>query len=299
MSGKITEPGVYTLTLDQYHGDPCDGPSISNSGLQMIAECPAKYWWHSPLNPKRPEVKSRALSFGNAAHKWLLQGDDFWSEFAVLPEDHNGRTNEGKARVAEIAESGKTVLRHDEFEVIQTMRDALLVNEIAAASFTNGACEQSLVWRDQETGVWLRCRPDFLPTARTHIPDYKTARSANPEGFRRDVWTYGYHCQAALYHEGIRAIFGEEPQSFYFIVQEKEPPYVVTPIALTEVALRWGRLQNRRAIRLFADCLERGHWPGYVEDVATIGLPVWAERELEHQHERGLLDLYHAPLAAE
>ena len=51
-SGKVSVPGVYALSMAEYHGDLCVGPSISSSGLRTIwSRSPAHYFHASPYNP--------------------------------------------------------------------------------------------------------------------------------------------------------------------------------------------------------------------------------------------------------
>jgi hypothetical protein len=72
----ITEPGVYDLTMDQYHGQPCEAPSVSSSGLRTIwSASPAHYWIESSLNPHRIDQGERPhFSLGRAAHHLLFLG---------------------------------------------------------------------------------------------------------------------------------------------------------------------------------------------------------------------------------
>lgn len=285
--GKITAPGIYDLPADVYHADPCAAPSIGSSGLRMLLnECPAKFW-HQHINPERERFDKDVWRIGRAAHTLLLQPDHFHAEIHVLSEDCNLRTNDGKAERDEAIKAGKTVIRHDDFLAIANMVDALKAHDIAGASFVNGQPERSLFWQDEETGVWLRCRPDFLPTALRHIPDYKTAASAKPAKFIRAAYDFGYHMQAAHYLDGIEAVTGRRPDSFYFVVQEKTAPYIVTCLTLDPGAIEWGQIQNRKAIHLFADCLASDHWPGYEADVVEMPLPGYAEAELMRQDTAG------------
>ena len=300
MSDKITEPGIYDLTMAEYHDEPCAEPSISSSGLRtLLNDCPALYWWSSPMNPKRPIVEKKHFSLGKAAHDFDLVGlEQFLVTNYVLAEDCNLRTKAGKAERDEALADGLNVISYGDFETVKAMRAALHAHEFAAASFTDGLAERSLVWRDAETGVMLRCRPDWLPTALRHIPDYKTAISAKPRDFARRVWEFGYHMQAALYLDGIAAVTGERPLSFYFVVQEKTAPYLVTCITLDATAIEWGRIQNRAAIHRFATCLETDEWPGYARDVVETPLPGYAENELTIAHEHGRFDVLDPEKAA-
>lgn len=288
---KITAPGIYDLPIDVYHDEPCAWPSIGSGGLREILDCPAKYWFGSPLNPKRQRPDKEPWSIGKAAHDFILEGDEvFRARNYVMPEDANLHREADRELRDEAVAAGLTVISHDQFQAIRAMRAALSAHEFAANAFKGGDIERSLVWQDEETGVWLRCRPDLLPTAMQFIPDYKTAASAKPADFMRQCWNLGYHQQAALYLDGIEAVTGHRPESFFFVVQEKAPPYVVTCVVLDDVAIGWGRIQNRKAIHTFADCLAADRWPGYETDVVEGSLPIFAERELERLHERGAFE---------
>lgn len=287
---KIDKPGVYDVSANDYHRtEICVGPSISSSGLRTVADCPAKYWFNSPLNPNRPPESSAShFNLGKAAHDLILDGSGWPDRYHVLPEGFTRSATKKHAaeiQAADEAEAvGKTLLKFDEYAAVVGMADAIRKHPIHKA-LGRGKAEPTIVWQDKETGIWLRCRPDFLPANNWAVPDYKTTVSARPDDFSRSVMDYGYHQQAALYLDGIEAVFGPLPngqlRQFYFIAQEKTAPYIVQPFALDGEAVEWGRRLNRKAIRTFARCLETGHWPGYADDFVTIGLPRWKVGQLE------------------
>lgn len=187
---NIDKHGIYDLTLDEYLAYPCAMPSISSSGLRTILnECPAKYWWNSPLNPEQEAIDKDAWWIGRAAHLLLPEPELPREQIHVMGAGVDFRAKAAKAERYEAIEADKTVIKDDQYQTIKAMRDALAEHDFAGAAFENGKPEQSLIWRDQETGIWLRYRPDVLPTARLHILDYKTAASSKPEDFRnRPDW---------------------------------------------------------------------------------------------------------------
>lgn len=283
----ISTPGVYEVPFAEYHGkEICDGPSISSSGLRSITKCPLKYWYNSNLNPDRPkESDAPHFAVGKAAHDLVLDGVGWPDRYHVLPAGFSMAATKKFAK--EIAEkeaaeaAGKTILRAQDYDVVIGMAAAIKQHPIHKA-LGRGKAEQTICWKDEETGVWLRCRPDFLPDDNRFVPDYKTTASAHPDDFSRDVTNFGYHQQAALYLDGIAAVFGQnEARQFYFIAQEKEAPYVVQPFALDFDAVEWGRRLNRKAIRTFAECLKSNVWPAYSGDFITVGLPRWQTERLE------------------
>ena len=93
--------------------------------------------------------------------------------------------------------------------------------------------------------------------------------------------------------DGAEAVIGRRPDEYWFVVVEKEPPYLVSVVAFDEAALEWGRMVNRRACELFARSIERGDWPGYRDPTMThdrafrIGLPPWAIFQLQDRSDSG------------
>lgn len=282
----ITAPGIYDISIDDYHGaEICPGPSISSSGLVTISGimggCPAKFWWDSSMNPEREPVDTEALRFGRAAHTLILEGTgEFGKRFGILGEGMDLRSAAGKAQKAAIEDAGKCMVRFDDFVKISAMAKAIKSHPRASLVFADGAAEKTLCWKDDETGVWLRARPDWLPTTPQFIPDYKTCADASKADFEKTVWSYGYHMKAAHVCAGIRATGIGNPDAAYFVAQEKKAPYLCAVYVLNKDALDWGDLQNRAAIRTFAECLNKGKWPGYAETAEEIKLPVYAENQL-------------------
>ena len=285
----ITRPGCYPgIAAEDYHGrEICDGPSISSTGLKtIVTRSPLHYWWDSPLNPARPVREEKAhFAVGKAAHDMILLRERWPDFYHILPEDYDGRaTKRCAAMIAEkeaAEHAGRTVLKAEQAELVHGMADAIAANPFAKAALSYGLAEPTLAWRDAETGVWCRARPDFLPSARTHIPDLKTAIDGSPDGFARAIANYGYHQSAAHYLDGIEAVFGERPATFFFVVVEKEAPFAVSLYQLPEEDIERGRVLNRAALRRFAECLTSGQWPGYATDVRPVRLPAWASRIID------------------
>jgi len=298
MGTLITSPGRYSgIPMDAYHGatEICPGPSISSSGLKLLDRCPFKYWLQSPLNPNRePRKSTAALNIGKAAHDMLGLGDEWPNAYWIAPAGYNrGHTNKWADAIAEEAdaiERGATILSHDQAETVSAMAQRLRQNDLADALFSNGESEVTIAWQDEETGVWLRVRPDWLPHAGRFIPDYKTCADASPAAFQRAVDNYGYHQSAALYMEGIEKATDLDPKAFMFVAQEKEPPHIVQIYQLDEAARAWGAALNRRAIRKFADCLSRDRWPGYGRDIEVVELPSYRITDLDKQAQAGMLE---------
>lgn len=266
--------------------------SISSSGLRtIITQCPKKFWYKSPFNPNRPQQEQKKhFSIGQGAHDYLLQRDAFLELNSVLPVDFNPYTKAGKDMKAELISQGLNVIKYDEFEQIKEMVAEIDAHPFAGAAFTDGKAERSLFWVDKKTGVYCRCRPDWLPYDAKNVPDYKTTADASQEGVDKSMANFGYNMQHAWYSDGIKAVFGKAPEQFFFVYQEKEAPYIVTCAVPDSDAIRYGAMLNRKALGIFAECLKTDTWPGYSDRVIVSRLPVWKSMQLDMQEQEGTLE---------
>jgi hypothetical protein len=288
---KITEPGVWDLTMDQYHGQPTDGPSISSSGLRTIwADSPAHYWIESSLNPNRPAAEERAhFSLGRAAHHLLFLGrKGFDEEFVTRPAQWSDwRTKEAKEWKARAILDGKTVLTETDLEHITGMARSLSSHPVVKAGILDGAVERSLLFKDQ-TGVWLKSRPDCIPTASGDFADLKTTISVATESLQRSIEDFHYAMQGALVGMASKAVLSIEMQSFTLVFVEKAPPYCVRVVTLTPEDLLRGEMQLRAAIDIFAGCVESGEWPGpggHQQDAEFLPMREFTRKRIDEQLE--------------
>ena len=165
---QIASPGMYEgIPMEAYHGNLCVGPSLSSGGMRtMWDRSPAHYFVGSYLNPDRVNEDNPAFAFGRAAHKLLIEGKDgFETEYAVRPEEF--KDWRGKAaqewRDAQI-EAGLTVLTQEDLFNIAGMAKALHAHPMVKHGILDGLIERSCVWQDERTGMWLKARPDAIPS---------------------------------------------------------------------------------------------------------------------------------------
>ena len=294
----ITKPGAYAdISAEDYHrnADLLPEPSLSSSGAKaIVARSPLHFWFDSVMNPDRPgEAEKAHFSIGRAAHDLILLSDR-WPEFYhVLPEGFNAAATVKFAAAIEecqaARESGLTILRHNEAETVRRVAAALLANDLARATLTNGVSEETLAWQDPRTNRWLRARPDFRPNSIIEKRDvmvvadlkFVAPTNATPSGFAKAIENFGYHQSAAFYADGIKAVYGHYPSHWVHVVVEKEPPYCVAIYELPGEDIERGRWLNRRAIDLFHRCMSEGKWPGYADAPMQVGLPTWARMRID------------------
>ncbi len=301
------------VPLDVYHSQEiCDGPSVSSSGLRRVLEenggSPAHFFAESSLNPDRGDPpEKKAWNFGRACHHLMLGQVNFSREFVFRPEelpDKHGlittwqgnktvcrlwmaQAARGGARwdngrmiwIADETQPPLTVLSGEDASHITGIAKSLMQRPLLFNPSTpgqgvlNGAIERSFFWRDKRTGLWLKARPDSVPTDSGDYADLKTTVSIQVPDLVRTISDYAYHQQAALIGEGSR-VCAEVPMSVFMLVfVEKKPPYCVAFVVLPDKAIARGAEQNRRALDIIASCIKRSKWPGPREDeIITIGL---------------------------
>lgn len=302
---KISETCTYpNLSMSDYHSDCCTQPSLSASGLSLlINQCPAKFWEVSALNPDRvPDRSTRALDVGKAAHALVLGEPEFAKFFFVCPYDNLTKKPgydwniEWKASVAAGTET-RTLIRAADFEAIKDLTAAQKRSPQVANAFRKGRPEISLIWEDEETGFFLKSRPDWLPEDPTmeFAIDYKTCRTIKPRQLGQAVFDYGYHVQAAMIVDAIEAVKRVRPLGVAHVVQEKERPYLAELKMFTPEQIDFGRREYRRALRLFAECWkrhidgapERVAWPSYSAEPQYFETPYYIVKQMEgseHEH---------------
>ncbi|OQQ13038.1 hypothetical protein B0675_40180 [Streptomyces sp. M41(2017)] len=271
VEAPAVEPGLYDIDAELYHSDPIPGGSLSSSGARkLVAECPAKfkYWLDNREPPKK------ALELGTAAHKLVL--DD--GPELVLVDADKWNTNAIKDEVAAIREAGNIPLKRHELDQVNAMAAALRADPEAAALLEpgSGTAEQSAFWEDG--GVWRRARFDWLRHD-GQIVDYKTARSCRREDLEKAFNEHGYMQQQEWYLDAGVALDVADPEKpFQFVLQEKEPPYLVVVTTCDPMAREIGRHLNQVALNAYAICSQSGEWPGYLPNPMTA-LPSWVERQ--------------------
>lgn len=318
---EISEPCIIRgMPNEIYH----KMPALSNSGLKTLIDCPAKYYYKY-LSGECENKEKPSYKIGKACHMYLLEGREafekvYWhNPFSEYTKEalisHIQAVYGASADIKKwlkpdlmtyILEKeniipGQIHLTKSELNQIVTMAKAIRNHTQANNALSqNGESELSLFWQDEITGVWLKCRPDFLPYDCKNVPDFKTADSANPRIFPSNFLKYGYHIQSAMYRMGIKAVCGIDVENFFFLVQEKEAPYITQIFNPDMIYTVWGEKAIYNGINKFLECRDNDIWPTYSDKIIEmkieqapddlIGLfdkenaicysPVWIDKEL-------------------
>lgn len=275
----ITENGwVSDIPIERYHSaGMCSGPSVSSTDLRTCwSHSPAKMFAFWAENPQREEREvTNAMLLGGCAHYLLLGEANFRQKYAAQPEEYPGPKGEMKKWhmgadyckewVAFHEAKGFTIVTVKILNAIVKMAESLRILALVKDGLLRGHVETSGFFWDQESNLWLKVRPDVVPSDGPEFVDLKTAADVTTVALQNSIHTYGYNQQAALIAEVCEGL-GQPFDGFMCMFVETKAPYCARMAPLTDVDLGLGRQQNRDSLRRISASIKAGHWPGPGED---------------------------------
>ena len=257
------------ISNEDYHADRS---CVSVSGLKKLLRSPA-HFRHSQITVHN---ETPAMFFGTALHTAVLEPERFASDYVIAPPD-NKNTKTYKTFVEENAD--KLILSAALKEQIDAMVSVIYAHGSARTLIRAGLKEHTIIWRDEETGIWLKIRPDNLVMdfGRAICLDLKSCEDASPEAFARNCVNYDYDLQAAVYLNGIRSAL-ETDAEFAFLASEKEAPHGCALYGAPEKMLVRGERRFREALQTLKRCRETDRWDCYqpAGDYSMLDWPRWA-----------------------
>jgi hypothetical protein len=306
---------------------------VSKSGLDIIAKSPA-HFKQSRDDGYTPPTPSQRM--GTLAHSFILEHETFWQHYALPFEAPEGAlvTNDDlKSRLADLGEKttgtkpllierlraadpsaviledakakyseevgDREIVTHDELAKLEGMRASIQRHPKASKLLKagSGVAELSAYWRDPESGVLCRCRPDWWRHDGVLV-DLKSCRDASEEGFRKSLYDWGYYKQDPYYQDGARMALEQSeggismpaPTAFVFVAIETVAPYACNVFLLDPEDRETGRRHYRTALNTYAECVKTNTWPSYSNKIETIRLPDWVLRReyFDHAEEGGI-----------
>jgi hypothetical protein len=277
MTGRI----VRDLPMETYHASK----ALSASGAFTLAsECPAMFWARSPFNPDAlPPKNGKDLDVGSALHLAALEPDRLVDRTRIVDAD-DWRTKEARNERDDARGAGIVPLLRKDLDLVTRLRAALLANPYVVDLLDGADTEVSYFWTAD--GVPLKARADIIARDGQAIGDLKASANAAPLFFQRQAFNAGHFLRAVWYQAGWREVAGKRAD-YWFVIVAREPPHLVTIARLDERALAWGDMMAKRALLLFRECRERGIWPPYCTEPATLSLPAWSEFRLADDEQEG------------
>lgn len=229
---------------------------------------------HMMHERQNPKPQSESMLTGQALHCIVLEPETYLSRFAVLPQIDR-RTKAGKQAYADfmVQSEGKKVLKWEQSFLVDAL--AKSINDSPVCSkILSGEGEFELSVFAEVDGIGRKCRLDYL-TETGVIIDIKTTQNAEFNDFRKSVYNFGYHIQAAYYLDTCKAA-GLNADAFCIIAVEKDAPHCLCFYEINEAAIEKGREQYEQKLEILAPQIKSGDFKGYSADIVEMDLPSWA-----------------------
>ena len=285
---KPAEPRVGIFTDEPgeiyYQRDP----GVANAtGLKIIHSRTPKHFHYWATHPEH-DKRSDALEFGKALHSATLEPDVFERAYTVLPKDtprdmrrFRNAKNPSLETLASIdwwdsfeaSNRGKIFLSAENFDRVRYMGDSMRENPETAGLLTGGLREATLRWIDPETGLPCKARVDNMEPGEWMV-DLKSCADAG-EPFARSAAGFAYDLAAFHYVCGAEEC-GVAVPHYILLACESEPPFDCVPYYYGLAEQQRGQAIRNRAIRIQAECVRTGKWPGRANGLTQLTYPTWA-----------------------
>jgi hypothetical protein len=271
------------MSEEEYHADPCDVPSLSQSiAHTLVARSPFHAWRQHPRLGGKPKTPNGSMDFGSVVHALLL---GVGKEYVVLRAADGTEFEDLKTKAAQRARdearaAGKVPI------LAETERDALALAAVLRERLADfgvelsGRSELSVFWHEKaKDGTLVPCRGrlDHWREDIATIYDLKIVKSGHPKACQSHLVGFGGDIQAAAYVSAMSRVYPELAGRlrFVFLFCETETG-TVTP-AIRGASLRdLGNRRWRRAVETWARCMKTAEWPAYVRATTPIEAPQWA-----------------------
>lgn len=270
-AGERVKKEILTISNEEYHARPEIGSSlIKTIALKSLA--------HAIVEREETE----ALLFGQALHSYFLEGESFYSQFAITPQCDR-RTKAGKELYETFTEKniGKKFISERDYETIKRMTQSLVEHPIASKIFSGGSSEKSYFYGN------TKCRPDYV--GKDYLADLKSTTDASVSAFTHQSKKLGYHIQAEWYLEVYQAVTEIKINDFYFVAVEKTAPYAVNVFKMGMGELLLAAQQIKKALQIYTDFTnqksvdEKTIIPAYPNQINEI---VYSDYYLHEQEEK-------------
>lgn len=241
------------ISNEEYHSND----AVSRSDLCSIRTVPA--------GALMPDEKTAPLMFGGAAHLYMLENHLF-DEMVI---ESTAKTATAKNFVGLMEDHpDKYIVPAGSIELIQQCAEAIWKHPKAAELLQDFIPEPTIYWKDEDTGIWCKTRPDGMTPAKRRFFDLKFVQpgKADPKKFWWTCRDYGYDLQAAINILGTKKATGIIYPEFWFIVVEKVDPFRVGVYQIDEDIIGDAMFESKQLLELWAQCKKTGVWPNFKAD---------------------------------
>lgn len=258
----IDDPGYFRLK------------SIDQSQLKQFLKNPADWAYHRLNDDHKP---TDAMKFGTAFHAYLLGTSDVVS----LPEGESFRSKDNQKWRADQLEAGNIIVSYNDMQLLKRMKEGIEQTSLMPEYpdymeiIEQGTKEQCIEWKDRQTGLMLKAKPDLIPAGTDYLVDLKTAQKADAESFAKEVINYGYHIQTVFYRAAVAACKpdafdrgSKAPSTMQFWVFEKSDACDWQPFSISDdnPITNLAATSIRQALLSIALMVKKAKEEGYAEN---------------------------------
>lgn len=285
-----------TLKTGIHHGLPMADylalAAVSSSRLKDLGRSPA--YCHHRMTESSPATD--ATNFGSFVDALLLEPETARDRFlcagpcAAKTKAGKACGNNGSLRldgewfcgVKGHAPEGATpptapVLKQPDYDRAFRVWDALQAHPWwQRFADRKPATQQTLVWRDMETDLVCKGRPDAcaLDDAGSILMDLKVTREACQNVYPRKCVSLWHPQQLAWYAAGYEE-HGVHVTERWILAVHPEPPHEVTAYRMSDDLNAWADRVVYERHQTYAHCVAQDWWPAGDYEV-TVPLPDWA-----------------------
>ena len=253
-----------------------NAPGYGSTAIKWFLEevpAQAKHWIDHPEDAPTFD----AASVGQLVHALVLG-----QPHPFVVKDWDGRTKEGKERAAEVAANGQIGLSQSDFDLAHGMADGVRRHPTVAAILDKPGSAECSVFATVD-GVKCKARFDWLPDD-PNLPalDLKTAMSANPRVFVKNVAKFEYAVQRAEYLDVLEAVEGRR-RELLIVAVDKRAPHLTSLVGVPEM---WSQIASDKAAkarRIIRECEASGVWPDYGDGIHYIDAPTYYVFDADEQ----------------
>jgi exodeoxyribonuclease VIII len=223
-----------------------------------------KAFFTSPLhynNQKQPE-ETEDMRIGTAVHTMVLEPNNFHKTVAFAPMGLDRRKTADKLVWEEFVESsnGKVALKGESRAVIEGCVNAITTHTTAVNIISK--CEKEQVIVSDLEGVECKGKLDLVCVKCGILADIKTTRAgADPQSFIYEMQDRRYWVQMAFYTMLAEKMY-DKKFTFKFIVVEKEAPYAVAVVTISDVLMEACKKKVSLGLLSLKLCLEHDQYAG-------------------------------------
>lgn len=291
----ITKPGIYNISIEDYHADKKWNSSTGVRHCKSMAE------YRLYLDGYFDAENAPHLDFGNAAELYLIDRKGFEEKVAIAPthewvEDALAEKPELKVPTGSKTykdlekgfneeNEGKYIIPAEgeqSFQSILVQSARIQADEWISQIIKDIDYQSSCYWIDKETGLQMKCRPDIVNHKHNVVINIKTILDGSPESFSKALTNHDYPLQACIEIEGVlESGLLKQVDHYFWLILEKDAPFNVQLYEFDEADLLVMRDEYHYNLRRIKKAMDTNYYPGYNEfadnsyGILTAKLPAY------------------------